>query len=135
MIKSLEFLHIFFAIVWIGGMVYSLLFLKPSLKELPNEDQRHKLLRSVFSKFFPAVWLSILVLFITGMGLWHGYRRDFSENPLFHTKLFLFALMILVFTYIYFFLFRKNKLSHIPNLILVNLLFGIFILLIITYIR
>ncbi len=134
MIKSLEFLHIFFAILWIGGMVYSLLFLKPSLKELPNEDQRHRLLRSVFSKFFPAVWLSILVLFITGMGLWHGYRRDFSENPLFHTKLFLFALMILVFTYIYFFLFRKNKLSQIPNLILVNLLFGIFILLIITYI-
>ncbi len=134
MIKSLEFLHIFFAIAWIGGMVYSLLFLKPSLKELPNEDQRHKLLRSVFSKFFPAVWLSILVLFITGMGLWHGYRRDFSENPLFHTKLFLFALMILVFTYIYFFLFRKNKLSQIPNLILVNLFFGIFILLIITYI-
>ncbi len=135
MIKSLEFIHLFFAILWIGGMVYSLLFLKPSLKELTNEEQRQRLLRSVFSKFFPAVWLSILVLFITGMGLWHGYRRDFSANPLFHTKLFLFALMILVFTYIYFFLFRKNKLLHIPNLVWVNLLLGIFILLIITYIN
>ncbi len=134
MIKSLEFLHIFFAVVWIGGMVYSLLFLKPSLKELPNEDHRQKLLRSVFSKFFPMVWLSILVLFITGMGLWHGYRRDFSDNPLFHTKLFLFALMTLVFTYIYFFLFKRNRLSHIPNLIWVNLIFGVIILLIITYI-
>ncbi len=135
MIKSLTFLHIFFAILWIGGMVYSLLFLRPSLKELSNEEQRQRLLRSVFSRFFPAVWLSIAVLFITGIGLWHGYRKDFSENSLFHTKLFLFALMTLVFAYIYFFLFRKNRLSHIPNLIWVNLFLGVLILLIITYIR
>ncbi len=134
MIKTLEFLHLFFAIIWIGGMVYSLLFLRPSLKDLPNEEHRHRLLGAVFSRFFPAVWLSILVLFITGMGLWHGYRRDFTENPLFHTKLFLFALMTAVFAYIYIFLFKRGKLSHIPNLIWVNLFFGILILLIITYI-
>ncbi|MEJ5339200.1 MAG: hypothetical protein ACK42C_05020 [Aquificaceae bacterium] len=134
MIKSLEFLHILFAAVWIGGMVYSLLFLKPSLRELSQEEQRLRLLRAVFSRFFPAVWLSILVLFITGMGIWHGYRRDFSDNPLFHAKLFIFALMTLVFAYIYLFLFRKEKLSHIPNLIWVNLFLGILVLLIITYI-
>ncbi|MCS7262619.1 MAG: CopD family protein [Aquificaceae bacterium] len=133
MVKSLQFLHLLFATVWIGGMVYSLLFLKPALKEL-GKEQKQNLLREVFSRFFPAVWLSILVLFITGMGLWHGYRRDFSQNPLFHVKLFVFALMVLVFAYIYFFLYRKGKLSHIPNLIAVNLVFGIFILLVISYI-
>lgn len=135
MIKSLIFLHLFFAVVWIGGMIYSLLFLKPSLREIAQEEQRGRFLKLVFSKFFLAVWLSILVLFLTGMGLWHGYRKDFSDNPLFHIKLFLFGLMVLIFTYIYFFLLRKNRLSHIPNLIGVNLLLGILILLIITYIR
>lgn len=134
MIKSMLFLHILFAIVWIGGMVYSLFFLKPSLKVIPQEEGRQKLLSSVFSRFFPAVWLSILVLFITGMGLWHGYRKDFSENPLFHTKLFIFGLMTLIFAYIHLFLFRKGKLSNIPNLIWVNLILGVFVLLIITYI-
>jgi len=135
MIKSLLFLHLFFAIVWVGGMVYSLLFLRPSLREIAQEEQRGKFLKQVFSKFFLAVWLSIIVLFLTGMGLWHGYRKDFSDNSLFHVKLFLFGLMVIIFTYIYFFLFRRNKLSHIPNLIGVNLLLSILILLIIIYIR
>uniref|UniRef100_A0A7C2ZI48 Copper resistance protein D domain-containing protein n=1 Tax=Hydrogenobacter sp. TaxID=2152829 RepID=A0A7C2ZI48_9AQUI len=135
MIKSLLFLHLFFAIVWVGGMVYSLLFLRPSLREIAQEEQRGKFLKQVFSKFFLAVWLSIIVLFLTGMSLWHGYRKDFSDNSLFHIKLFLFGLMVIIFTYIYFFLFRRNKLSHIPNLIGVNLLLSILILLIIIYIR
>lgn len=121
--------------LWIGGMAYSLLFLRPSLKELPQEEHRQKLLSSVFSRFFPAVWLSVLILFLTGMGLWHGYRKDFSANPLFHTKLFIFGLMTLVFAYIHLFLLRKGRISHVPNLIGVNLLLGILILLIITYIR
>ncbi|MCS6957696.1 MAG: CopD family protein [Aquificaceae bacterium] len=134
MIKSLLFFHLLFAILWIGGMIYSLLFLKPAVKALPQEDQRSRVLKGVFSRFFPAVWLAILILFITGMGLWHGYRKDFSQNPLFHAKLFLFALMTIIFAYIYFFLYRRDKLSQIPNLIAVNLLLGLLVLLIITYI-
>lgn len=135
MIKSLLFLHVFFAMVWIGGMIYSLFFLKPSLKEIAQRETRDRFLKVVLSKFFLAVWISILVLFISGMGLWHGYRRDFTENTLFHTKLFLFGLTVLIFLYIYFFLFRKNKLSQIPNLVGINLLINTLILLIIIYIR
>lgn len=134
MIKTLEFLHIFFAMIWIGGMVYSLLFLKPAVGELREEEQRKTLLKAVFSRFFPAVWLAIAVLFITGMGLLHGYRRDFFYNPLFHTKLFLYALMVIIFTYIYFFLFRRGNYGQIPNLIWVNLFLGVLVLLIIVYI-
>ncbi|MFN7064668.1 MAG: hypothetical protein ACK4OF_00755 [Aquificaceae bacterium] len=135
MVKSLLFLHIFFAVVWIGGMIYSVFFLKPSLKEILQEEVRTRFLRSVLLRFFMAVWASMVVLFLTGMGLWHGYRRDFSENTLFHTKIFLFGLMTLLFLYIYFFLYKKNRLSHIPNLIGINLFMGILILLIIIYIK
>ncbi len=135
MVKSMLFLHLFFSTLWIGGMIYSLLFLKPSLRELPQEEQRRKLLRSVFSRFFSAVFVSIFVLFLTGMSLWHGYRKDFNANTLFHLKLFLFALMTFIFLYIYFFLYRRGRYSHIPNLIGINLLLGVLIMLIITYIR
>lgn len=134
MVKSLLFLHIFFATVWIGGMVYSLFFLRPALNTLSQESQRKELLKRVFGRFFPAVWLSIVVLFFTGMALWHGYRRDFTQNPLFHLKLFIFAIMVLIFSYIYLFLYRKENFKNIPTLIGVNLLLGIFILLIISYI-
>lgn len=135
MIKSLLFLHILFTIVWIGGMIYSLIFLKPALREILPEESRGKFLKSVLSRFFVAVWLSIIVIFITGMGLWHGYRKDFSENTLFHIKLFSFGLMVVIFSYIYFLLFKRNKIAPIPNLISINLILGILILMIITYIR
>ncbi|RMH02481.1 MAG: hypothetical protein D6699_05895 [Aquificota bacterium] len=133
MIKSLLFLHLVFATLWIGGMIYSLFFLRPALGAIGKEPQK-ELLKRVFGRFFLAVWLSIVVLFFTGMALWHGYRRDFTQNPLFHLKLFLFALMVLVFSYIYFFLYRKENFKNIPTLIGVNLLLGLFILLIISYI-
>ncbi len=135
MIRSLQFLHILFMSVWIGGMVYTLLFLRPSLKSLRREEDRIDLLKALYGRFFSAVWLSILVLFLTGMSLWHGYRKDFSQNTLFHLKLFLFLLMVLNFIYIYFFLFRKNRFGPIPSLVWVNLVLGVLILLTITYIR
>jgi len=133
MIKSLLFLHLFFATLWVGGMTYTLLFLRPSLKSLP-EGQKQSLVQNLYGRFFLGVWLSILVLFITGVGLWYSYRKDLSSNFFFHLKLFLFALMVLNFTYIYFFQYRKGKLSAIPSLIAINFVFAILIYLIISWI-
>ena len=101
MIRSLLFLHLFFATLWVGGMAYTLLFLRPSLKSLP-EGPKQSLVQNLYGRFFLGVWLSILVLFITGFGLWHGYRKDVSSNFLFHLKLLLFAIMVLNFAYITF---------------------------------
>ncbi len=135
MTKSFLFLHILFVTVWIGGMVFTLLFLRPALESLRNKEDKVVFLQKLYNRFFSAVWLSIFVLFLTGMYLWHGYRRDFSENILFHLKLFLFLLMVLNFFYIYFFLFKKGRFSLIPNLVWLNLVFGVLILITITYIR
>ena len=114
-------------------MAYTLLFLRPSLKSLP-EGPRQSLVQNLYGRFFLGVWLSILVLFITGFGLWHGYRKDFSSNFLFHLKLLLFVLMVLNFAYIYFFQYRKGKFGAIPSLIAINFVFAILIYLIISWI-
>lgn len=135
MVKSLLALHILFAMVWIGGMIYTLIFLRPSLNVLKTQEQKFELMGKVYGRFFAAVWLSIAVLFLTGMYLWHSYRKDFYQNPIFHFKLFLFFLMFLIFSYIYFFLYRKGKLSPIPGLVWVNTILGILIVLSIVYIR
>jgi len=132
-IKSLLFLHLFFATLWVGGMAHTLLFLRPSLGAIP-EAQRRQFLKSLYGKFFLAVWISIIVLFITGMGLWHGYRKDFSSNFLFHLKLFLFAVMVFNFSYIYLFLYRKDRLPAIPTLVGINFLIAVFIYMIISWI-
>ncbi len=135
MYKSMLFLHIFFAMVWIGGMTFNLLFLHPVLKSFSPKETKEALAVSVLRRFFLGVWLSVVVLFITGMWMWHSVRTDFTANPLFHLKLFLFAIMVVNFSYIYFWLFRKKLLSHIPNFVWINLFLGIIVTLIITYIR
>ncbi len=135
MYKSMLFLHIFFAMVWIGGMVFNLLFLHPVLKKAKPEDTRRSVAEGVLRRFFLGVWLSIAILFLTGMWMWHSVRTDFSTNTLFHIKLFLYGIMVLNFTYIYFFLLKKKLFSHIPNFVWINLVLGLLITLIITYIR
>jgi len=134
MYRSMLFLHVFFAMLWIGGMVFNLLFLHPVVKEL-REDVRGDLAVRVLRRFLLGVWLSIFVLLLTGTWMWHNVRTDFSSNPLFHIKLFLFGIMVVNFLYIYFYLFRKRLLKHIPNFVWINLILGVLITLIITYIR
>jgi len=67
--------------------------------------------------------------------MWHSFRTDLTANTLFHIKLFLFGIMTLNFLYIYFWLFRRNLLGHIPNFVGINLLLGVLITLIITHVR
>jgi len=132
--KAYLFLHIFFAIVWIGGMFFNVLFLVPALRNVP-EDCRKEIADRALGKFFLVVWLAIVVLFSTGMALWHDYRQDFSQNPLFHLKLFIFGIMTLIFAYIHLYLYRKKLFSSIPVFVSINLILGTLIVMIITYIR
>ncbi|NPA32517.1 MAG: hypothetical protein GXO04_02695 [Aquificae bacterium] len=134
MFRTYLFLHLFFAIVWIGGMFFSLLALHPALRSA-DENCRKQVAQKALGRFFWAVWVSIVVLFITGMALWHKFRPDFSQNPLFHFKLLLFAIMVLNFLYIHAFLYRKRLTDQIPLFIGINLVLGTLIVMIITYIR
>lgn len=134
MFRVYLFLHIFFAILWIGGMIYSLLFLKPALRQV-DETCRNSVLENTWKKFFYAVWISIIVLLLTGMALWHGVRTDLSQSVLFHLKLIMFAVMILNFLYIHLYLFRRRIFHSIPTLMTLNLVLGVFIVMVITYLR
>lgn len=134
MYKELLFLHIFFAILWIGGMIYSLVFLKPALGKV-DENCKTAVLQNTWERFFYAVWLSIIVLFLTGITMWHQYRPDFNRNTLFHLKLLMFAIMVLNFAYIHLYLFRKKIFRSIPTLMTINLFLGVLIVMVITFIR
>jgi len=58
-------LHIFGAVVWIGGMFAIYVCLRPALGTL-EPPQRLRLMRSTFQKFFPWVWVAILLLLASG---------------------------------------------------------------------
>jgi uncharacterized membrane protein len=58
-------LHILGAVVWVGGMFVIYVCLRPALGTL-EPPQRLRPMRVTFQKFFPWVWLAILLLLASG---------------------------------------------------------------------
>jgi uncharacterized membrane protein len=58
-------LHALAAIIWVGGMFFAYLVLRPTLGHLEGPE-RLKIWAGVFPKFFGWVWISAIVLLITG---------------------------------------------------------------------
>lgn len=66
-------LHLLGAAVWVGGMFFALLVLRPSLSVL-EPPQRLALHGQVFRRFFLIVWHAMPIVILTGYGLvFHGY--------------------------------------------------------------
>ena len=58
-------LHVLGAVVWVGGMFVVYVCLRPALGTL-EPPQRLRLMRVTFQKFFPWVWVAILLLLASG---------------------------------------------------------------------
>jgi uncharacterized membrane protein len=64
MIVGLAF-HILAAVIWVGGMFFAYMALRPSAGPL-EPSLRLPLWHRVFNRFFPWVWVSILALLVSG---------------------------------------------------------------------
>ena len=60
--------HILAAVIWVGGMFFAHVMLRPALAAL-EPAQRVALWRRVFARFFPAIWLAIAALLGSGYGM------------------------------------------------------------------
>ena len=59
-------LHALAAVIWVGGMFVIYVCLRPALGALETPPDRVRIAAATFGKFFPWVWMSIVVLFATG---------------------------------------------------------------------
>ncbi|MBL8443878.1 MAG: CopD family protein [Zoogloeaceae bacterium] len=62
------FLHLIGVVVWVGGMAFAYLCLRPAAVELPPA-LRLGLWARVFTNFFPLVWGAIVLLFFSGVAM------------------------------------------------------------------
>lgn len=69
-------LHLLATVIWVGGMFFAHMAMRPTLEELLEPQQRLPLLRRILGRFFPWVWLALSVILVTGywifLGLWNG---------------------------------------------------------------
>jgi len=66
--------HALAAIVWVGGMFFAHMALRPAAMPMPGPE-RLALWGRVFPIFFAWVWASVIALFVTGYGVvYFGYQ-------------------------------------------------------------
>lgn len=94
------FLHLVGVVVWVGGMAFAWLCLRPAAMSLEG-PQRLRLWCAVFERFFPLVWVSIAFILFSGLGKLLGV--GFGNAPLaWHLMLVSGLLMIGIFLSIVF---------------------------------
>jgi uncharacterized membrane protein len=70
-------LHLLGAVLWVGGMGFAIMVLRPSLGVLPV-PQRLALHSGVFRRFFLVVWHAVPVMLVTGYLMLFGWFGGFA---------------------------------------------------------
>ncbi|WP_337157741.1 CopD family protein [Pseudomonas putida] len=74
-------LHVLAALVWVGGMFFAWLVLRPAAVSALEGPARLKLWVEVFRRFFRWVWLAVVILAISGIGMVHMRFNGFETAP------------------------------------------------------
>ncbi|MGH6988448.1 MAG: CopD family protein [Stellaceae bacterium] len=106
---GLLLLHIVSAVIWVGGMVFAHFMLRPAALAL-DPPVRLSLFRGVFARFFPIVWVLIVVLLGSGFGMISVGFGGFAHLPSFvNIMLGLGIVMMLAFGHLYFAPWKRMK--------------------------
>ena len=137
-------LHYLATVMWIGGMAFNILVLRPSMVAI-DQNQRPVLGTVVLKRFIIFAWLSIAVLILTGIPI--AFSSVAIENIFSTTygivllsKHFVTLIMILIVTWVSFVLSTKlapfaPKPDTILILVKTNLSLGILVLLLTAILR
>lgn len=101
-----QFLHVISFTVWVGGMFFAYMALRPVAAARLEPPQRLSLWEGVFSKFFPWVWLCIALLLGSGLYM----MAQIGKPPVHVSVMFVLGiLMMLLFAHVFFAPFKRLK--------------------------
>lgn len=137
-IPLLLFLHLVSVAIWVGGMFFAYVCLRPVAAAQLEPPQRLALWLGVFDRFFPWVWLAVTLILASGLTMitlvgWLG------APPRWHAMLALGSVMMLLFAHLYFAMFPRLRrgvaasdwpkagaaLNQIRKVVGINLLLGL----------
>lgn len=101
--------HLIASLVWVGGMFFAYVALRPALAAFEPPD-RLTLWTRVFGNFFPWVWASIAALLITGYAILFGFFGGFAGAGLYiHLMHGIGLVMMLIFGHLFFAPYRQLR--------------------------
>jgi uncharacterized membrane protein len=107
MILSL-FLHVLGVVVWVGGMFFAYMALRPAAASLLDPPPRLTLWSGVFGKFFPWVWASVGLILLSGLHMLMAFGGIAAPHYAW-TMLALGVLMMLIFGHVFFSPYKKLR--------------------------
>ncbi len=111
MINYLVMLHVLAVVIWVGGMLFAYMQLRPVAASLLEPPVRLTLWVGVFDRFFPWVWASIVTILVTGfwvIGIYGGFKGlGMHINVMMATGI----IMMLIFFHVFFSPYKKMKLA------------------------
>lgn len=94
-------LHLIGVIVWVGGMFFAHMALRPAVNGQLQPPVRLPLMHQVLKNFFRWVWLSVVLILVTGFWVFLGVMK--GQAPMYiHLMAGFGLLMAGIFVYIYF---------------------------------
>ncbi len=133
-------LHVLAAIVWVGGMFFAWMILRPVSASQLDPPPRLTLWLGVFDRFFPWVWAAVAVLLCTGFWIVLSVLGGFANAAThIHLMTALALVMTAIFVWIYFVPYRQlgaavgkadwprggQALGRIRRLVGINLVLGL----------
>ncbi len=132
-------LHLLSAVVWVGGMFFAYVCLRPVAAQLLDPPVRLTLWSRVFTQFFIFVWLAIVLLIVTGHGMISIYGGMANVGKHVHIMLALGYVMFLIYGHLYFASFKRlkiavaisdweyaaNRLNSMRKMVGINLILGL----------
>jgi uncharacterized membrane protein len=133
-------LHVLSAVIWVGGMFFAYMALRPAAASLLEPPLRLPLWSKTFARFFPWVWAIIVLLPVTGYWMILEVFDGFGNIKIYiHIMQVTGIIMILIYLYLFFVPYRSmnnaitardfpaagKQLAVIRKLIGTNLILGL----------
>ena len=96
---TIVFLHVFSAIIWVGGMIAIRLVVHPNLMLIEDTRVRLDRVLAITGKFFNIVIPFIIILILTAVIMSMGMQ--FESKMLIHVKEVIWIVMTINFTFMY----------------------------------
>ena len=103
-------LHVLSVAIWVGGMFFAYVCLRPIAASQLEPPVRLQLWAGVFGKFFPFVWVAVILLPLTGYMMISNLYDGMGDAPLYvHLMNGLGSLMIFIYLHVFFAPFQRLK--------------------------
>jgi uncharacterized membrane protein len=138
-------LHLITSTIWVGGMFFAYMALRPAAAEILEPPVRLELWLQTFKRFFLWVWIAVVIIPLSGywmiMRIWGSFSAIGLDLKLMHA---IGWVMVLIYMLVYFLPYRRmrhalansdfnsaaNALALIRKLIALNLTLGLIVIVI-----